>query len=139
MGHKYPRGHGIISKNCWSCIKMPAYEYNCLDCKRKFEIFLTYAEYGTKEVTCKYEYCNNVFMQKSSVNLFCSKDCGQRHRKGRLPMGMNKTSKSISNSGKSAVKTSKTTIKAKKKYTPISKPKPKENILVSTLFTSLIA
>jgi putative FmdB family regulatory protein len=31
---------------------MPAYEYNCLDCKRKFEIFLSYEEYGSAEITC---------------------------------------------------------------------------------------
>jgi putative FmdB family regulatory protein len=31
---------------------MPAYQYNCLDCKRRFEIFLSYAEYGKKTVKC---------------------------------------------------------------------------------------
>lgn len=31
---------------------MPNYEYRCLDCKRKFEIFLSYREYGQKPVTC---------------------------------------------------------------------------------------
>lgn len=33
---------------------MPNYEYRCLDCRRRFEIFLTYAEYGVKEVRCPY-------------------------------------------------------------------------------------
>ncbi len=31
---------------------MPGYEYRCLDCHKRFEIFLTYAEYGTKEIIC---------------------------------------------------------------------------------------
>lgn len=31
---------------------MPTYEYRCLDCQRRFELFMTYAEYGKKSVTC---------------------------------------------------------------------------------------
>jgi putative FmdB family regulatory protein len=31
---------------------MPAYEYKCLDCKRKFEIFMAYSAYGSKEARC---------------------------------------------------------------------------------------
>ncbi len=31
---------------------MPAYEYNCLDCNRRFEIFLSYEEYNNAKVTC---------------------------------------------------------------------------------------
>lgn len=31
---------------------MPSYEYRCMDCRKRFEIFLTYSEYGTKEITC---------------------------------------------------------------------------------------
>jgi putative FmdB family regulatory protein len=31
---------------------MPAYEYNCLDCNRKFEIFLSYEEYNNAKITC---------------------------------------------------------------------------------------
>jgi len=33
---------------------MPLYEYRCLDCKRRFDVFMTYAEYGTKKVVCKH-------------------------------------------------------------------------------------
>jgi putative FmdB family regulatory protein len=32
---------------------MPDYEYECLDCKRRFVIYLTYDEYGSKSVSCK--------------------------------------------------------------------------------------
>ncbi len=33
---------------------MPAYEYRCLDCRKKFEIFMRYTEYGQKTVQCPY-------------------------------------------------------------------------------------
>jgi putative FmdB family regulatory protein len=53
---------------------MPAYEYNCLDCKRKFEIFLTYAEYGTKEVACKYCDSTNVRRRIGRIRIAKSDD-----------------------------------------------------------------
>lgn len=31
---------------------MPTYDYRCLDCQKRFEIFMTYAEYGEKPVCC---------------------------------------------------------------------------------------
>ncbi len=31
---------------------MPSYEYRCLSCRKKFEVFMTYAEYGAREITC---------------------------------------------------------------------------------------
>lgn len=31
---------------------MPAYQYRCLNCKRRFEIYMTYSEYGQKPITC---------------------------------------------------------------------------------------
>ncbi|GAP15561.1 putative regulatory protein, FmdB family [Longilinea arvoryzae] len=31
---------------------MPTYEYRCLDCRRRFELFMKFSEYGTKPVTC---------------------------------------------------------------------------------------
>lgn len=31
---------------------MPTYPYRCLNCQRKFEIFMTYAEYGSKTIHC---------------------------------------------------------------------------------------
>ena len=33
---------------------MPTYEYRCLDCRKRFIIFLTYAEYGVKPVECRH-------------------------------------------------------------------------------------
>ena len=31
---------------------MPLYDYACLDCNHRFDIFLTYNEYGKRAVTC---------------------------------------------------------------------------------------
>ncbi len=31
---------------------MPTYEFHCINCNHKFEIFLTYQEYGTRPVPC---------------------------------------------------------------------------------------
>lgn len=31
---------------------MPTYQYRCLDCRKRFEVFMTYDEYGKKEIHC---------------------------------------------------------------------------------------
>ena len=31
---------------------MPIYDYICLDCTQRFDVFLTYAEYGTRPISC---------------------------------------------------------------------------------------
>ena len=31
---------------------MPTYQYSCLNCQRRFELFITYAEYDNQQVTC---------------------------------------------------------------------------------------
>jgi putative FmdB family regulatory protein len=31
---------------------MPNYEYRCLNCRRRFEVFLAYKDYGTRTITC---------------------------------------------------------------------------------------
>ena len=41
---------------------MPAYEYRCLDCKRKFEIFMSYTAYETQEVHCP--HCASTQVQR---------------------------------------------------------------------------
>ena len=33
---------------------MPSYEFRCLDCGKLFEVFMSYADYGTKEVHCSH-------------------------------------------------------------------------------------
>jgi putative FmdB family regulatory protein len=41
---------------------MPYYEYRCLDCRRRFTIFLTYSEYGKKAVACT--HCGSLNIQR---------------------------------------------------------------------------
>lgn len=31
---------------------MPSYEFRCLDCKRRFEVYLSYDEYGKQKINC---------------------------------------------------------------------------------------
>src|SRR5689334_23074883 len=31
---------------------MPNYEFRCLNCRRRFEVFITYQEYGSRPVVC---------------------------------------------------------------------------------------
>ncbi len=31
---------------------MPNYEYRCLNCRKRFEIFMSYRDYGTRPVNC---------------------------------------------------------------------------------------
>jgi len=53
---------------------MPAYEFNCLDCKRKFEVFMCYADYGEKEVTCKHCDSANIKRRIGRIRIAKSDD-----------------------------------------------------------------
>ena len=53
---------------------MPNYPYRCLDCKRRFEVFLTYAEYGTKEVRCPHCASQNVSRRITRVRVARTED-----------------------------------------------------------------
>jgi putative FmdB family regulatory protein len=39
---------------------MPIYQYRCLNCKKRFEVFLSYTEYGVKDVLCPHCTSNQV-------------------------------------------------------------------------------
>ncbi len=39
---------------------MPTYDYFCLDCQKRFDVFMTYSEYGTRPVTCRHCGSENV-------------------------------------------------------------------------------
>ncbi len=41
---------------------MPYYPYRCLDCQKRFEVFLSYSEYGTRMVVCP--FCNSQNVQR---------------------------------------------------------------------------
>jgi putative FmdB family regulatory protein len=53
---------------------MPAYEYNCLNCKQKFEVFMSYAEYGSKEVTCTHCGSGNIQRRIGRIRIAKSDD-----------------------------------------------------------------
>lgn len=39
---------------------MPTYQYRCLECKKRFEIFLTYTEYGNRPIACPHCQSQNI-------------------------------------------------------------------------------
>jgi len=39
---------------------MPNYEYRCLTCRRRFDVFMTYSEYGTRPIACPHCSSQNV-------------------------------------------------------------------------------
>jgi putative FmdB family regulatory protein len=41
---------------------MPYYPYRCLNCKKRFEVFLSYSEYGVKPVACT--HCGSLEVQR---------------------------------------------------------------------------
>jgi putative FmdB family regulatory protein len=53
---------------------MPSYEFRCLDCRKKFEVFLSYDEYGTKEIHCTYCESTNVQRKIGRIRFAKSED-----------------------------------------------------------------
>lgn len=39
---------------------MPTYDYVCLDCRKRFDVFLSYQDYGVKPVTCSHCKSKNI-------------------------------------------------------------------------------
>jgi putative FmdB family regulatory protein len=39
---------------------MPNYEYRCFNCRRRFDLFMSYQEYGSRTVTCPHCQSDNV-------------------------------------------------------------------------------
>ena len=53
---------------------MPLYEYRCLECKRRFDVFMTYAEYGVKIVTCQHCGSQQVTRKIGRIRIAKSED-----------------------------------------------------------------
>jgi putative FmdB family regulatory protein len=53
---------------------MPTYPYRCLNCKKRFEIFLSYAEYGVVPVNCPHCGDANVTRRINRVRIARSTD-----------------------------------------------------------------
>lgn len=53
---------------------MPFYPYRCLDCKKRFEIFLSYSEYGTRPIACPHCQSQNVQRRINRVRIARSEE-----------------------------------------------------------------
>jgi putative FmdB family regulatory protein len=53
---------------------MPYYSYRCLDCRKRFDIFINYSEYGTKLVTCVHCGSTNVQRRINRVRIARSEE-----------------------------------------------------------------
>jgi putative FmdB family regulatory protein len=50
---------------------MPTYQYRCLDCRKRFEIFMTYADYGQRAVTCT--HCRSARIERRITRIRIAK------------------------------------------------------------------
>ncbi len=53
---------------------MPSYQYRCLNCHKRFEIFLTYREYGVKKVLCPHCASERVQRRIGRIRIAKSED-----------------------------------------------------------------
>ena len=53
---------------------MPTYDYICNNCNQRFDIFLTYAEYGKTPVTCTHCNSKNVRRRMTKVRIAKSEE-----------------------------------------------------------------
>jgi len=53
---------------------MPAYDYRCLNCKKRFDVFMPYSEYGTRPVKCPHCGSDNVERRIGRVRIGRSND-----------------------------------------------------------------
>ncbi len=50
---------------------MPTYDFICLDCKKRFDLFMTYSEYGARPVTCS--HCGSVHVRRRMTRVRIAK------------------------------------------------------------------
>jgi putative FmdB family regulatory protein len=53
---------------------MPTYDFICLDCRKRFDIFLSYKEYGVKPVTCSHCGSSNIRRRVPRVRILKSEE-----------------------------------------------------------------
>jgi len=53
---------------------MPLYDYRCQNCRKRFDIFMSYAEYGTRQVICPTCGSSNVTRRIGRVRVARSED-----------------------------------------------------------------
>jgi putative FmdB family regulatory protein len=66
---------------------MPNYDYYCLDCKKRFDIFLTYKEYETTVVQCK--FCGSLHIQRRIGRVRISRSTPDRMQQLADPASLN--------------------------------------------------
>ncbi|HVN15614.1 MAG TPA: zinc ribbon domain-containing protein [Anaerolineales bacterium] len=53
---------------------MPTYDYTCLNCGQRFDVFLSYSEYGVKEVLCAHCRSANVKRRLNRIRMLKSEE-----------------------------------------------------------------
>lgn len=53
---------------------MPTYDFICNNCQQRFDVFLTFAEYGKKKVTCVHCKSKNVRRRMTKVRIAKSEE-----------------------------------------------------------------
>lgn len=53
---------------------MPHYPYTCLSCRKRFEVFMTFSEYGTRSVSCPHCQSNQVQRRITRVRVARSEE-----------------------------------------------------------------
>jgi len=53
---------------------MPTYQYRCLNCNKRFEVYMSYAEYGTRTVQCTHCASANVLRRIGRVRIAKSEE-----------------------------------------------------------------
>ena len=53
---------------------MPTYDYICNNCNQRFDVFMTFSEYGKKTVTCAHCKSKNVRRRMTKVRIAKSED-----------------------------------------------------------------
>ena len=48
---------------------MPTYDFVCLDCKKRFDVFMAYSEYGTKPAVCSHCGSENTRRRMTRVRI----------------------------------------------------------------------
>jgi len=53
---------------------MPTYDFLCLDCQKRFDLFMTYSEYGTKPIVCAHCGSTNAKRRLNRVRIAKSEE-----------------------------------------------------------------
>ncbi|RJP46408.1 MAG: zinc ribbon domain-containing protein [Anaerolineaceae bacterium] len=64
---------------------MPTYDFICNDCKQRFEIFLTYSEYGKKPAACS--HCGSINTRRRMTRVRIAKSDESRFNSMESEMG----------------------------------------------------